>query len=142
MRHSKLKLILPLSLAAFGGLLQAQEYDSKGKRDPFANLAQILEQRPAEIVGPPPLNRRPPGLPGLLIQEVNVAGTAANGHEKIVILKGIDDFTYLGRTGSKLFDGYLESIMGDQVVFLREITDTRGNKTTRKVVKRFYTEDQ
>lgn len=132
-----------LSLAGASHWVRAQDYNSKGKRDPFLNLGLRKEEAPKVAEpAPPPLQQRPAGLAGLLVSEVSVAGTASNKSTKIVILKGADNFTYFARVGSKLYDGYLEDISGDQVTFVREVVDAQGHKRITRVVKRLYTEDQ
>ncbi len=122
------------------GPLWGQSYEQGGRRDPFANPAHTRQVARRTIVEPPPLSQRPAGLSGLLVSEVTVVGTAANKDRRIVILQGTDNFTYMAREETRLFDGYVESISSDEVVFIREIFDNTGQKTTRKVVKRFYTE--
>lgn len=120
--------------------LQAQTYSYRGKRDPFIDLRATQKKTAPSVIQPPPFAKRPPGLSGLLISEVNVVGTAANSTQRIVILRGTDKFTYVAREGSKLFDGYVESIASEEVVFVREVFDTAGNKKSGKVVKQYYTE--
>lgn len=136
-----MKTFLFLFVFLLSSWAQAQQYDSKGKRDPFVSLRNLQQDEAPRILEPPPLEKRPPGLSGLLISEVNVTGMAANNTARIVILKGTDSFTYFAREGSKLFDGYLAEISTDRVTFVRELVDTRGNKKTTRVVKRLYTED-
>jgi hypothetical protein len=124
-------------------LAQGVDYDSQGKRDPFLNLLNVTKRaEPARVLAPPPLNERPPGLAGLLISEVTLTGTAQTGDSQIVILRGIDDMSYFAKEQSKLFDGYIESVTRDQVVFLREQVDTRGQKRTSKVTKQLQVEDR
>jgi hypothetical protein len=94
------------------------------------------------IYTPPSLDKRPPGLPGLMISEVTVTGVAGTQQERVAILKGIDNASYLARKGSKLYDGYLSVISPEEVVFVREMIDEHGAKKTVKVVKRLYTEDK
>ena len=60
---------------------------------------------------------------------------------KVVLLRGVDNFTYLAHEDSKLFDGYISEIARDEVVFVREVFDARGQKQVSKVVKRLYTEE-
>ncbi|HLV02432.1 MAG TPA: hypothetical protein VKZ59_14265 [Acidobacteriota bacterium] len=132
-------LVLLLSLSAS---IAAEDYIPGSKRDPFISLLKLRNIRPAEVVQPPPLAQRPPGLAGLLISEVTVSGTAANKKKNLVILRGIDDASYIAGAGSKLYDGFLKEITEDQVIFVREIVDTRGNRKTSEVVKRLYTEDR
>jgi Tfp pilus assembly protein PilP len=120
-------------------LCAAQVYTANGKRDPFDSPApEPVATGPA---APPPLERRPPGLSGLLVSEVTVAGLAGSQQDQVVILKGVDKVSYLARKGSKLFDGHVFSITPAEVVFIRE-TDSRDPKKTVRVVKRLYTEDK
>lgn len=111
-------------------------YTAMDRRDPFQNLANLQVKPTApRIIGPPPLSQRPPGLGGLLISEVSVIGTAQQAGKKIVVLRGTDKFTYMAREGTKLYDGVLEEIEGDQVTFERIVRDTAGNEISSKVVK-------
>jgi len=133
-------IFLSLSAVAHG---QGIKYDSLAKRDPFISLMKKEEKSDAaEMVLPPPLESRPPGLAGLLISEVTVSGMATGAAREMVILRGIDESTYFASEGTKLFDGYLEKVTGDQVMFKREQVDTRGKKRVSSVVKRIQTEDR
>ncbi len=121
--------------------LQAQIFNSHGKRDPFIDLTQALREEQPVFYTPPALSQRPPGLPGLLVTEVTVTGLAVGEESKIAILRGVDDFTYLAREGSKLFDGHVSEISRDTVVFIQKVFDPRGGEETKKTVKRLYTEE-
>ena len=133
-------IFLGLSAVAVG---QSAKYDSLAKRDPFISLAKKEEKSDAaEMVLPPPLESRPPGLPGLLISEVTVTGMATGPEKEMVILKGIDNSTYFAREGSKLFDGFVQKVTDEQVMFKREQVDTRGKQRVSSVVKRIQTEDR
>jgi len=121
---------------------QGVAYESQGKRDPFLSLIKKEDQEPVTVIPPPPLSERPPGLAGLLISEVSVTGVIAGGGQQMVILAGIDEMTYFAKEGSKLFDGYLDKVSGDQVVFIKEEIDSRGEKHTSRVVKQMQTEDR
>ena len=127
-------MILAGSLIGLDGKIGAQTYNNQGKQDPF--LALEVEEKVAQILEPPPLEKRPPGLAGLLISEVSLVGRAFNNKSNIAILRGIDNFTYFARVGSRLFDGSLEKIVDDEAIFTREIVDTLGNKKMTKVIKR------
>jgi hypothetical protein len=124
------------------GVLLAQEYNSRGKRDPFVSLLNVSQEETVRIVPPPPLDQRPPGLPGLLVSEVTVAGIAAGPGSQLVVLKGIDGASYLSREGTKLFDGFLEEVSADRVVFIQEQEDTRGQKRSTRIVKKLYSEER
>lgn len=141
-RAKKLLLIWAFCTVAVQLQLQAQAYDSRGKRDPFIDLNALLSQEQPQVLRElPPLSQRPPGLAGLAISEVIVTGMAIGEESKVVLLRGVDDFTYLAREGNKLFNGYVSKISEEGVVFIQELVDTRGNKETTKIVKRLYTEE-
>ncbi|GAB4233963.1 MAG: hypothetical protein Kow00109_06840 [Acidobacteriota bacterium] len=146
-RVSKLSACAVLFSLAVGGTAplwgQAVKYDSMGKRDPFLNLLQVTQRpEPPRFPAPPPLEQRPPGLAGLLIAEVTVTGIAQGVGSRIALLKGIDGATYFAKEGTKLFDGYVESISTDAVVFVREQVDTRGRKKVTKVHKELQIENR
>ncbi len=123
--------------------LVAQVYNPRGKRDPFINLQDLFRQEQPQVFIPelPPLSERPLGLVGLAISEVTVTGVAVGEGNRVVILKGVDGFTYLAREENKLFDGYVFEISEEEVVFIQEVLDPRGGRETLKVVKRLFTEE-
>ena len=125
--------------------LPAQSFDPGGRRDPFIDLSIEPDTDPAPpTVDPgqlPPLGQRPPGLAGLAVSEITITGLAVGDESKVVLLRGIDNFTYLAREGNKLYDGRVSEISEEGVVFIQEIQDRLGNKETREVVRRLYTEE-
>ncbi len=123
--------------------LLAQVYNPRGKRDPFIHLQDLFRQDRPQVFIPelPPLSERPLGLVGLAISEVTVTGVAIGEGRRVVILKGVDGFTYLAREENKLFDGYVFEISEEEVVFIQEVLDPRGGRETLRVVKRLFTEE-
>ncbi len=123
--------------------LLAQVYNPRGKRDPFVNLQELYRQEQPEVFIPqlPPLSERPLGLVGLAISEVTITGVAVGEGNRVVILRGVDGFTYLAREENKLFDGYIMDISEEEVVFIQEVLDPRGTRDTVRVVKRLFTEE-
>ncbi|MFQ5739617.1 MAG: hypothetical protein ACE5JX_11450 [Acidobacteriota bacterium] len=140
------RLSFPLLMIGFlilgPGNLPAQKYKPGGKRDPFVNVQKAQKKARPQVIQPPPFGQRPPGLSGLLVSEVTVVGTAANSSTRLVILRGTDNFSYVARQRSRLFDGYVKTISAGEVIFIREVLDTAGGKKVEKVVKRFYTESR
>lgn len=119
------------------------QYDSQGKRDPFLSLEKT-QANPEDSdlqLQTPPLNRRPPGLPGLLIDEVTVVGVVTAGGSPMALLQGVDKFTYFASPRDQLFDGHVESIDGEEVAFVRNVRDTRGKVHTSRVFKKLYTQE-
>ena len=132
-----------LLLGSSGIFAQGIKYDNEGKRDPFMSLLKVAKRtEPAKILAPPPLDQRPPGLAGLLVAEVTVTGVAKGPNAQMAVLRGIDDISYFAKEGTKLFDGYIEAIHGDTVIFVREQVDTRGNKKITRITKQMQTEDR
>ena len=130
---------------AIGGTAFAQgiKFESLGKRDPFQSLLSVTKRpEPAKVLAPPPLEKRPPGLAGLLVSEVTLTGTAKSPGSHIAILHGIDNTSYFAREGTKLYNGYVEKITDDEVVFVREQVDTEGKKTISRVTKQIQTENR
>jgi Tfp pilus assembly protein PilP len=122
---------------------QGIKYDSHGKRDPFQSLLNSVKRpEPAKVLAPPPLEKRPPGLAGLLVSEVTLTGTAKSPGSHIAILRGIDNVSYFAREGTKLYNGYVEKITDADVVFVREQVDTTGKKTISRVTKQIQTENR
>ncbi len=140
MKETKIVLVVGLLVICLPALCLAQGYQSQGKRDPFEGPKEQVNAN--QMYTPPPLDRRPPGLTGLMIAEVTVAGLAGSQQENVVILKGADRVSYLARKGSKLFDGYVSSITSEEVIFIRDLVDGQTTKKTTRVVKRLYTEDK
>lgn len=116
-------------------------YDSKGRRDPFISLRALRQEKKSELLEPPPLAQRPPGLPGLLVDEVTVVGIVAGIDEPIALLRGVDDFTYFARGRDKLFDGHVVEVNGERVIFQRTRRDARGNVYRSKVIKRLNSQE-
>lgn len=117
--------------------VEISKYEGMGKRDPFMSLLNIREEDRNMVVPPPPLEERPPGLTGLLISEVSVAGVATGNTKKIVVLKGIDGISYIAQPGSNLFDGILKEVNDKGVTFTRTAKTTDGKSKSYKVTKPF-----
>ena len=142
----------PVALAALttvllwscsGIVAQGIKYNNDGKRDPFVSLMKVGKRvEPPRVLAPPPLDQRPPGLAGLLVAEVTVTGVAKGPTSQIAVLRGIDDVSYFAKEGTKLFDGYIEGIQGETVIFVREQVDTQGNKKITRITKQMQTEDR
>jgi len=90
-------------------------YDSRGRRDPFVSLALGLN-----ILAP---DVRPPGLSGMLIQEVSLHGIVKTSEGYIAMIQGTDNKSYFARAGERLYDGTIDIIDSGKVVFLQEIND-------------------
>lgn len=91
-------------------------YSPEGRRDPFVSLLTRGSD-------PASKEARPPGPPGLLIDEITVKGIVRDRTGFIAMIQGADTKTYIVREGEKLLDGSVKSITADSVVFSQDVTD-------------------
>lgn len=104
-------------------------YDPGNRRDPFKSLL-VAPDRP-EFHGP-----RPEGIPGLLIDEIDLTGIFRKGSTYIAQVKAANNpRSYLLRAGDQLFDGDVVSINHNEVVFKQAVQDPTALKPFREVVK-------
>jgi hypothetical protein len=104
-------------------------YDPAGRRDPFVTLLG----RGGDL---PVAGARPPGLPGMLINEVTIKGvlkTASGSY--VALLQGPDNKTYIARSGDKVMDGTIKTITAAEVVFTQDVNDPLSLIKQREVRK-------
>ncbi len=105
-------------------------YQSSGRRDPFISLALGLNVlRPDE---------RPPGLQGMLIQEVSLHGIVKTVDGYIALIQGTDNKSYFARAGERLYDGNIQEIDDEKVVFRQEINDPLRIEKFQRVEKTLH----
>jgi hypothetical protein len=90
-------------------------YEARGRRDPFISLALGVDVLSPDV--------RPPGLAGMLIQEVSLRGIVKTVDGYIAMIQGTDNKSYFARDGERLYDGNIQSIDDARVVFRQEIND-------------------
>lgn len=90
-------------------------YEARKRRDPFVSLALGIDVLSPDV--------RPPGLGGMLIQEVSLRGIVKTVDGYIAMIQGTDNKSYFARTGERLYDGNIQSIDDAGVVFRQEIND-------------------
>ena len=90
-------------------------YEARGRRDPFVSLALGIDVLSPDV--------RPPGLSGMLIQEVSLRGIVKTVDGYIAMIQGTDNKSYFARSGERLYDGNIQSIDDAGVVFRQEIND-------------------
>jgi hypothetical protein len=104
-------------------------YDPGNRRDPFKSLLAGPD-RP-EIRGP-----RPEGVPGLLIDEIDLKGIFHTSKGFVAqVLAANQKKSYLLKEGDQLFDGDVVSINKNEVVFKQVVQDPTALKPFREVVK-------
>lgn len=105
-------------------------YDPGNRRDPFKSLLAARER--IAIRGP-----RPEGIPGLLIDEVDLTGIFLTAEGPVAQVASSDqDKSFLLRVGDQLYDGDVVSISSEEAVFKQIVDDPTALKPFREVVKK------
>jgi glucose/arabinose dehydrogenase len=97
-------------------------------RDPFLSL---LAMRKA---GPP----LPPGKAGLVIAQIRVDGIVKSQTGMIAVVSNPQQRVYFVREGDRLYDGEVEKISLEGVIFRESSKDAFGKPVEREVSKRLY----
>jgi hypothetical protein len=107
----------------------AFSYDPGNRRDPFKSLLTGPD-RP-EFRGP-----RPEGVPGLLIDEIDLTGVFRTSRGFVAqVSAGNQKKSYLLKEGDQLYDGDVVSINRNEVIFKQIVQDPTALKPFREVVK-------
>jgi hypothetical protein len=104
-------------------------YDPEGRRDPFMSLMTR-----AVVV-----DERPPGVAGMLVAELDLAGVVNDGlNGDVAMFIGSDNKGYFLRIGDEVYDGRVIAVDPRQgsVTFRQQVDDPRLIKPYRDVVKR------
>ena len=113
---------------------EGYSYDPGGRRDPFVSLLLRTQVRRDQ-------QPRPPGVPGLLIDEIDVKGIfALNGRMFAQVQTANKEKSYLIQEGDQLYDGEVVSIATNEVVFKQVVNDPSVIKPFREVVKKLNPE--
>lgn len=105
----------------------AYAYEVRGRRDPFRSL--LLRTQDDKD------RQRPPGVAGMLVEELELQGTIRSKQGWIAMMRGGDNRSYLLRKGSVVFDGEVMEIGPTEVVFRQNVNDPTSPKPFRDVVK-------
>ena len=104
-------------------------YDPGNRRDPFKSLLAGPD-RP-EFRGP-----RPEGVPGLMIDEIDLTGIIRTSKGFVAqVVAANQKKSYLLKEGDQLYDGDVVSINRSEVVFKQIVQDPTALKPFREVVK-------
>lgn len=108
---------------------QRFSYDPDGRRDPFRSLFDNVrdDKRP-----------RPPGVQGMLVTEIDLAGIVRDSRDgNIAYFTGSDNKGYFLRVGDLVYDGTLIAIdsLKGAVTFRQQVDDPRRIKPYIDVVK-------
>ena len=100
------------------------------ERDPFAPLIQT-----GEAGGH--LNL-PPGIAGLQVSTLQLEGMVKTAEGMIAVVSNPQERVYFLHDGDHLYDGVVEKIGLDDIVFRQENKDAFGRTVEREVSKRLY----
>ena len=106
---------------------ETYRYDPQGRRDPFRSLIG-----PAVRVD---TGSRPPGVPGMMIDEMKLQGIVRTKQGLVAMISGPDNKGYMIRVGDKTFDGEVIRITAASVVIRQEVNDPTRIERYREVVK-------
>lgn len=107
-------------------------YDDGGRRDPFRSLLDTMEGPEEEGEA-----ARPPGLPGMLVEELELEGIIETPSGILAFVLGRDDISYIIRPGTKLYNGEVKEILQDRVVFRQQADDPKQLRPYEEVVRGF-----
>jgi hypothetical protein len=105
-------------------------YDPAGRRDPFRSLLEGFE----ELEGPAAAER-PPGLAGMLVEEVVLQGIIQTPSGILAFVQGRDNLSYIIREGTQLYNGEVKMIELKRVVFRQQTNDPKQLKPYQDVVR-------
>jgi len=104
-------------------------YDPGNRRDPFKSL--LAKSDTPAFRGP-----RPEGVPGLLIEEIDLTGIFRTSKGFVAqVVASNQKKSYLLKEGDQLYDGDVVSINKNEVVFKQIVQDPTALKPFREVVK-------
>ena len=113
---------------------EGYSYDPGGRRDPFVSLLQRTQN-------PDLPAQRPEGVPGLLIDEIDIQGIfQLKGRMFAQVQTSNKEKSYLIQEGDRLYDGEVVSIAANEVVFKQVVNDPSVIKPFREVVKKLNPE--
>ena len=105
-------------------------YDPGDRRDPFKSLLVVRQGR--EVRGP-----RPEGIPGLLIDEIDLTGVFVTPEGPVAQVQSTQgEMSHLLHEGDQLYDGDVVTIGTNEVVFKQIVDDPTAVKPFREVVKK------
>ena len=79
--------------------------------------------------------QRPPGIPGIAIDDVVLQGLWKTRAGYVAQIRGTDNKSHLLRAGDQLFDGEVLRIGPNEVVFRQNLNDPQSVKPFRDITK-------
>ncbi len=109
---------------------EAQPAAASNRRDPFQSLLNATKTDTGANL--------PPGKAGLVIASIRVDGAIKSQSGMIAVVSNPQQRVYFVREGDRLYDGEVEKINLDGVVFRESTKDAFGKPVEREVTKRLY----
>lgn len=110
-------------------------YQPAGRRDPFISL--LVNVGPSEAP-----KQRPPGIQGLLVQELALKGIVKDQSGFIAMMQATDGKSYFAKVGQRFYDGVIVAMDAASVTFRQEVTDPLSPVRTRDVKKSLYSTEE
>ncbi|HEV2615402.1 MAG TPA: hypothetical protein VGU63_02195 [Candidatus Acidoferrales bacterium] len=101
------------------------------ERDPFAPLIQTGNAGGGHL-------NLPPGIAGLQVSTMQLEGMVKTPEGMVAVVANPQDRVYFLHDGDHLYDGVVEKISLDDIVFRQENKDPFGRTVEREVSKRLY----
>ena len=112
-------------------------YEPNNRSDPFLHLAPPKMAAKRVEDEEVPRGKPPRGIEGTFIDKAGLEGIIIQSdNRRVAIIRSEDNRAYFLREGDHLFDGYLQTIDDDFVVFVRETLMRSGKVRTQEVTKR------
>lgn len=100
-----------------------------GRRDPFRSLLIRPDQQALAL---------PAGKKGLMISQLSVDGIVRGPNGMIAVVTNPQRRAYFLREKDEVYNGVVEKITAEAVIFRESAVDPFGKPYTREVVKRLY----
>lgn len=100
-----------------------------GRRDPFRSLLIRPEQQAQAL---------PAGKKGLMISQLSIDGIVRGPNGMIAVVTNPQRRAYFLREKDEVYNGVVEKITAEAVIFKESAVDPFGKPYTREVVKRLY----
>lgn len=128
--HQKMhKKAAPAAPASADAQAKPAGEKSAARRDPFMSLLNQTKGEQANL---------PPGKAGLMIGSIRVDGAIKSQSGMIAVVSNPQQRVYFVREGDRLYDGEVEKINLDEVIFRESTKDAFGKPVEREVTKRLY----
>lgn len=105
--------------------------ESSHGRDPFAALIRASDPNAAHA-------NLPPGIAGLQVATLRLEGMVKTPDGMVAVVSNPQDSVYFLHDGDHIYDGVVEKIGIDDVMFRQQSKDAFGRSIDRDVAKRLY----